>query len=95
MRLENGSQPYEGRVEICFDETWGTICDRVSYSYQPQAYHIICKQLGYSGAGILGHITISMLVIYYTIMLVIYYYYCTLPQLIPHTILEEQLHLHA
>ncbi len=27
VRLVGGADRYEGRVEICFNEVWGTICD--------------------------------------------------------------------
>ena len=49
----NGSRPHEGRVEICFNETWGTVCDQISryYSWNHSQADIVCKQLGYSQAG--------------------------------------------
>ena len=53
VRLVNGRQPHEGRVEICFNETWGTICQRIylsSYSWNHSQADIVCKQLGYSHA---------------------------------------------
>jgi hypothetical protein len=51
VRLVNGSGPHEGRIELCFSERWGTICD-YDYSWNIQA-NVICQQLGYSGAGII------------------------------------------
>ena len=27
IRLVNGPTPYEGRVEVFYDDQWGTICD--------------------------------------------------------------------
>ena len=55
VRLVDGRQPYEGRVEICFNETWSTICDRISRSPWSRSWNIseadvVCKQLGYSAA---------------------------------------------
>ena len=34
----------EGRVEVCYNQAWGTICDEV---YGPDAAGVICKQLGF------------------------------------------------
>ena len=52
VRLVNGSQPHEGRVEVCFNETWGTICHYISlWSWNVSQADVICQQLGYSGAG--------------------------------------------
>lgn len=46
IRLVGGSVQSEGRVEMCYNEQWGTICgangDFTTYS------HVICRQLGYS-----------------------------------------------
>ena len=52
VRLVNGSQPHEGRVEICLNETWGTICADILYywDWSLAEANVICKQLGYPGA---------------------------------------------
>ena len=46
LRLVNGSRPWEGIVEIFYNNTWGTICDD-GYSYSNGV--VLCKQLGYQG----------------------------------------------
>ena len=46
VRLVNGSKPYEGIVEILYNNTWGTICDE---GVSPLTGHVLCKQLGYQG----------------------------------------------
>ena len=52
VRLRNGNHRHEGRIEICFNETWGTICNGInSYSWNHSQADIVCKQLGYSQAG--------------------------------------------
>ncbi len=40
----NGVTENEGRVEVCFDNHWGTICD--DQFEVPEAI-VICRQLGY------------------------------------------------
>ena len=50
LRLVAGtaSTPRSGRVEICFNETWGTICD--SFWNNADA-NVACRQLGFSKRG--------------------------------------------
>ena len=51
VRLVNGSQPHEGRVEVCFNETWGTICDHIRPTYwNTSEANVVCKHLGYTEA---------------------------------------------
>ena len=52
VRLVGGRQPNEGRVEVCFNETWGTICDYIRpWSWNISQADVVCHQLGYSAAG--------------------------------------------
>ena len=48
IRLVNGTTAFEGRVEICWNETWGTICDGFWSGFDAQ---VACRQLGYSTSG--------------------------------------------
>ena len=48
LRLVGGSTVMEGRVEICFNETWGTICDNFWTSNDG---NVICRELGFSQYG--------------------------------------------
>ena len=46
VRLVNGTTLYEGRVEICYDGVWGSVCDR-NWDYWDAA--IVCLQMGFQG----------------------------------------------
>ena len=48
IRLEGGSTPYEGRVEVCRDQTWGTVCDN---QWNDQDARVVCRHLEFSGIG--------------------------------------------
>ena len=43
IRLVNGSSPLEGRLEICINNAWGTVC-RDSFSSDDA--RVACRQLG-------------------------------------------------
>ena len=45
LRLIGGSNNTEGRVEACYNEAWGTICDN---SFDRNDATVICGQLGFS-----------------------------------------------
>lgn len=56
IRLVGGSTVYEGRVEFCVNNVWGTICygnSRYSYrDYWGQTDGmVVCRQLGYQELG--------------------------------------------
>ncbi len=49
MRLVNGGSSLEGRLEICLNGVWGTICDQ---SWDDRDAGVACSQMGYSARGI-------------------------------------------
>lgn len=48
VRLVNGTNPLEGRVELCVNNAWGTICDS---EFSEDLADIICNQTGFKYNG--------------------------------------------
>ena len=49
IRLVDGSTPNEGRVEVCINQAWGTICG--NYYWDSNDANVVCGQLGYLQQG--------------------------------------------
>ena len=45
IRLAGGSLDSEGRVEVCYNHQWGTVCDN---GWNPVDANVACSQLGFS-----------------------------------------------
>ena len=52
VRLVGGSTEYEGRLEICINKIWRTVCSSNSYYRNRQTSRVVCRQLGHQGLGI-------------------------------------------
>jgi deleted-in-malignant-brain-tumors protein 1 len=58
VRLVDGSADYEGRVEVCINRVWGTVCS-TAYRYYSTYYQrwdlsdakVVCRQLGHQELG--------------------------------------------
>ena len=46
VRLEDGDREYEGKIDICYNGKWGTVCG--DSDIDDSVAEVVCKQLGFS-----------------------------------------------
>ena len=56
VRLNGSSYTMYGRVEVCMNATWGTICDRY---WDDRDASVVCRQLGFAPHGMF-HVSIKV-----------------------------------
>ena len=47
IRLVDGLTLHDGRVEICLNGVWGSVCDD---GWDDRDAEVVCRQLGYDGS---------------------------------------------
>ena len=48
IRLVDGDSERDGRLEVCLNQRWGTVCNT---GWSLPDSRVVCKQLGYSASG--------------------------------------------
>ena len=48
VRLVDGANKFQGRLEVCDNDEWGTACQ---LSFDNKDATVVCRQLGYSDIG--------------------------------------------
>ena len=53
LQLRGGATSQQGRVEMCYERQWGTVCDDL---WGTNDAKVACRQLGFSSYGILHNL---------------------------------------
>ena len=61
VRLQNGTAPSNGRVEVCQNGIWGSVC---SSQWDDTDASVVCRELGYDPQGdFCGLLPISLMMV--------------------------------
>ena len=60
IRLAEGDTLAEGRVELCRNDIWGTVCRN---GMDIEDARVVCRQLGFSTAGRFTHLAVVNLIL--------------------------------
>lgn len=52
VRLVDGSNILEGRLEVCVNHVWGTVCSR---GFGTEDAKVVCRKLGFASGILLVH----------------------------------------
>ena len=65
VRLVHGSSPHEGRVEVCVNRLWGTVCSSpYSFHWTSIESSVVCGQLGHMKRGLTSSMLVSTMIAY-------------------------------
>ena len=56
VRLVNSSSPVEGRVEVCINNAWGSVCNN---HFSSEDATVVCRQLGLEFGKLVGGIILK------------------------------------
>ena len=56
MRLAGGESPNEGRLEVCYFNHWGTVCDD---NFGTEEAQLVCRELGFPEEGRLETVSVT------------------------------------
>lgn len=57
VRLVGGRIPSEGRVEVCFNGHWGTVCHD---GWDAREARVVCNEIGYNTSGQYMHVRVAI-----------------------------------
>jgi len=62
VRLVNGSNSLEGRLEVCFNRAWGTVCNN---RFDGDDAQVVCNQLAVPYTGMKSMLFVGCFVVIY------------------------------